>query len=198
MGESRWFTSRGRPFKLIPEIMPILGSCGPCSAAVHYNIQPAQTPNSDSPPALVPIHPSGFLTEFVMLGKVYDASLDFMNCAPILAVYSAILQVDFRNLRPSTPEMFKQLLVPSALVVVLLALSQPANAGWWDDFTSSVQEKMSDGMSYLRNSLQAAKAVGAKLDQAQAVIDDPDTPDKIGAWFKEVGVWLMQLVSQKF
>lgn len=80
--------------------------------------------------------------------------------------------------------MRRRLLVSSVLLVILLALSQPAAAGWWDDFVSKVQEKVSDGVSFVRD--EAAPAVGARLSQAKAVIEDPETPDKIGDWFKEV------------
>ncbi|KAH7719018.1 Protein K02B7.3 a [Aphelenchoides avenae] len=92
--------------------------------------------------------------------------------------------------------MSRRLLLSSTLLVLLLALAQPANAGWWDDFVSGVQERVSEGASFLRDSLQSARAVNVKLNRVKAALEDPEMPDKIGDWFKEASSSVQEQVGE--
>uniref|UniRef100_A0A915EFN5 Uncharacterized protein n=1 Tax=Ditylenchus dipsaci TaxID=166011 RepID=A0A915EFN5_9BILA len=87
-------------------------------------------------------------------------------------------------------------LVSVGIFLLLVICAQSAEADWWDDFVSSVHDKLVKGADYIRD--EAGPTIREKFDGAKEKLQDPETHEQVQEWIKEKAVPVLEEKWQQF
>ena len=72
---------------------------------------------------------------------------------------------------------------------ILMLLATSVSADWWNSIVDSVQEKVSDGAGFIRDT------AGEKFGALKAKLEDSETKDQVESWITEVSFFLSNVAG---